>query len=130
MAGAGFESVTESERAKCGISARASAPNRKAVTVDVSVLDEISGAIDTVIDIYDAPLSLESFSIFTAVARAAAVIYIEYRDAPASPYSIAYLSDAELAEVGPPWLRRSEGVFCSPARRNPDSAADRNSHER
>ena len=85
MAGAGFESVAESQRAERGIAARASATNRQAVAVNVSALDKIARAIDAVIDIDDTPLALEPFSVCAAVTRAATVIYVEYGDPAASP---------------------------------------------
>ena len=42
-------------------------------------------AIRAVLDIDDPPLTIEPFSVFTPVARAAAVIYVEHGDPAASP---------------------------------------------
>src|SRR4029453_12028509 len=85
MAGAGFEDATESERAERGITARASAPDGKPVAVNFSTRHKMPCAIHAVIDIDDTPLTIESFSVSTAVARAAAVIYVEHGDPAASP---------------------------------------------
>ena len=86
MAGTGFENVAESQRAERRVAAGAAAADRQGGCRQLlRSLDEIARAIDTVIDIDDPPLALEPFSVRAAVARAAAVIYVEHGDPAASP---------------------------------------------
>ena len=67
MACAGFESVTESERAEGGISPGASSSDGKPVPIDLTAFYKIPGAIDAVIYVNNSPAAFESFSVFTAV---------------------------------------------------------------
>ena len=85
MAGAGFENVAESERAQRSVAAGAAAADRQAVAVDLAAFREIARAVDAIVDIDDAPLAVEPFSVCAAVAGAAAIIDIEHRDAAAGP---------------------------------------------
>src|SRR5262245_45344990 len=85
VTGAGFEEVTESQRAESRVSSGAASSDRKSVAVDLSTRDKIPCAIHAVIHIDDTPSTLEPLSVCAAVTRAAPVIHIENRDAPAGP---------------------------------------------
>ena len=84
IACAGFK-VTESHRAKGGVTSGTAAVNRKAVWVTSSSLGQKPCSVDTIIDVYDAPVTVESFAIGAAVTCAAAIINIQHSDAPAGP---------------------------------------------
>src|SRR5262245_44322708 len=85
VAGAGFEEVTESQRAEGCVSSGASSSVGKSVAVDVSTLDKIACAIYAVIHIDDTPSTLEPLSVCATVTGTAPVIHVEYGNTAASP---------------------------------------------
>ena len=111
VAGAGFENIAEGERAQRRVAAGAAAGDHQAVAVDFAAFGQIARAVDAIVDVDDAPLAVEPFAIRAAVAGAAAVVHVEHGDAAAGPVLNRNLSDAELGDVGPPWLITSSGGF-------------------
>src|SRR5262245_5303280 len=83
VAGAGFEEVTESQRAEGCVSSGAGSSDRYSVAVDISALDKIPCAIYAVIHIDDTPSTLEPLSVCAPVTGTAAVIHVEYSNTPA-----------------------------------------------
>ena len=68
VAGAGFEYVAESQRAQRRVAAGAAAADRQAVAVDFAALGEIARAVGAVVDVDNAPVAVQSFTIGPAVA--------------------------------------------------------------
>ena len=85
VAGTGSEDVAKCERAERRVAAGAAAAYGQPIAVNFAALREIARALDAVIDIDDAPASVQPFSIGAAVARAAAVVDVEDGDAAAGP---------------------------------------------
>src|SRR5258708_33276485 len=85
IARAGPEDVVEGQGGEGGVAAGAAAADHQAVRVGASGADEVTSAIDTILDIDDAPLSIETVAIGAPIAAAAAVIHIEHADAAARP---------------------------------------------
>src|SRR5258708_24232789 len=85
IARAGPEDVVEGQGGEGGVAAGAAAADHQALRVGASGADEVTRAIDAILDIDDAPLSIETIAIFAPIAAAAAVIHIEHADAAARP---------------------------------------------
>src|SRR5690349_9548876 len=68
VAGACFENVAKRKRAKGRIATRAAAANRQPVPIGFAGSDEITGGVDAIVDIDDAPAAVEAFSVCTAIA--------------------------------------------------------------
>src|SRR5262245_42314997 len=85
VTGAGFEEVTESQRAESRVSSGAASSDRESVAVDVSTLDKIPCAIHAVIHIDDTPSTLEPLSVCAAVTGTAPVIHVEYGNTSTGP---------------------------------------------
>src|SRR6185503_15341156 len=85
VAGAGAERVTESQRAKRRVTARAAAGNHQAFAIDFALLNQITRAICTIVYIHDSPLVLQSLAICTPKSGAATVVHIQHGYATAGP---------------------------------------------
>src|SRR5437660_9183905 len=59
--------------------------NGEAIAIDQATFHQVLCAIDAVIDINNAPLSIEPLAILPAIASATTIIYIQQGKAPASP---------------------------------------------
>ena len=100
--------------AQGGVTAGAAAADHQPVWVGVAILHRISGAVNAVVDIRDAPLELQAQSIRTAITRAAAIVHIDMLTPRLVQYCTASERVLEADAVGPPWLSTSTGAF-SPA---------------
>src|SRR5262245_2716052 len=85
VAGAGFEEVTESQRAKGCVTSGAASSDGNSVPVYVSTLDKIPCAIHAIVDIDDTPSILEPLSVCAAVTGTATVIHVEYGNTSTGP---------------------------------------------
>ena len=85
MTGSYLKGITEGERTQCCISTRATACNRESVAINITPLDEIVRAVDAVVNIDDAPLTIEAFAIWTPIACTPAVVHIENGKAATRP---------------------------------------------
>jgi hypothetical protein len=81
MARAAVKEVVERQRRERGVAARAAAGDDGALAVGPVLLRQESHAIDAVLDVDHAPISIEPLAILAPESRAAAVIHVEYRDA-------------------------------------------------
>src|SRR6516165_3822899 len=79
------KNVAERQRAQRGVTTRAAAADRHALAVYLSAGGQVFSAVDTVVDIDDAPLAAEPFAVGAPIARTAAIIDIENGKAPARP---------------------------------------------
>src|ERR1044071_6195768 len=85
VTGAGGETIAEGERAQGCIPPGAAAANRQAVGIDLAARDEMTRAVDAIIDVDDTPSPGEALSARATIPQAAAVIDIENGNATAGP---------------------------------------------
>src|SRR5207237_1961095 len=85
MAGAGFEEVAARHRPQYGVATGTAAGDRDAVTVNQAAVDQITGALDGVVHVDDAPLSVEALTILASVTGAAAVVDHQVAEAARGP---------------------------------------------
>src|SRR5262249_42621402 len=85
IAGAAAKYVMKHQRGERRVAACATAADHHAFRIDKPALDEEPCAVDAVLNVDDAPLTLQAVAGRAAEARAAAVIYVEDCDAAAGP---------------------------------------------
>src|SRR5579859_6452246 len=78
VTGTRFELIAERKYTQRGIAARTATRNCQAIAINPALFHEEFRAIDTVIYIYHAPLSIESLTIGSSVATTAAIVDIQY----------------------------------------------------
>src|SRR5262249_46287029 len=72
-----LEEISERERRQGGVAPCTAAADHDAFLINPPLRNEISGAIDAVVDIHDAPAEMQALAIGAAEARAAAIVDIE-----------------------------------------------------
>src|SRR5437588_9644066 len=85
VAGAGLEIVTKRQGAQRRISAGAAAIDHRSILIDIAALRQELRAINAIVDIDNAPGTVEPFAIRAAVAGAPAIIHVENSDATTGP---------------------------------------------
>ena len=74
-----------SQRAKRCVTSGAAAADHEPLRIGVSFLDQAARAGDAILDVYNAPSSLEPQPVGAAIAGAAAIIHVEHPNAAARP---------------------------------------------
>ena len=85
VAGASGKHVMENQRAEGCQPARAPAANRHSLRIHHSVFSQVSGRVDTIVDIDDAPLPVQPFPVHSSVSGAAAIVDIDDGKTAACP---------------------------------------------
>src|SRR6185437_8381570 len=85
VACARLKGIAEGDRAERRIAARAAAGDGQPLAIHQPLRRQIARAIDTVIQVYHAPLALQAVAIGAAIAGAAAIVHIEDGEATARP---------------------------------------------
>ncbi len=75
----------ERERRERRVAAGASAADDQACGIGLALLDEKPRRVDAVVDVHDAPVQVEAFTIRAAVTRTAAVVHVGHGKATARP---------------------------------------------
>ena len=81
------EHIAEGQCRQRRVAACASALDGQPVGVDIATLDEVPRGRHAIVDIDDAPLSVEAAAVFTSVAGAAAVVHVDDGD-PAAGHEL------------------------------------------
>ena len=85
VAGADLEHVFERQRREGRVSPGAASAHYETVAVHFALSHEVERGVDAVVDIHDAPLSVESTPVLGSVAGAAAVVHVHNGDAATGP---------------------------------------------
>src|SRR5579884_3032838 len=85
VAGTGFEDIAEGERTERGVASCTATGNGQAITINQTAFHQILCSVHTIININNAPLPFESFTVSSPIAGAATVIHVEYGNASACP---------------------------------------------
>src|SRR5207302_657126 len=85
VTGPALKKVTEHQRGERRVAAGAAAGDDAPILVNRALPDQEFRAVDTVVDVDDTPVAVQSLPIGAAEAGAAAVIDIEHRDPAARP---------------------------------------------
>ena len=85
VAGACTEDVRTGQCRERRVAARAAAADRQPAAVGSALLDHRERSGHAVLDVHDSPLAVETFAVAAAEARAAPVVDVEDREAPAGP---------------------------------------------
>jgi hypothetical protein len=91
-----------SQCAKRRVTAGAAAADHEPPGVGVSLLDQDAGAGDAVLDVDNAPSTLEPKPVRTAIAGAAAIIHVKHPTPRLVQYCVESESALDAADVGPP----------------------------
>jgi hypothetical protein len=76
MAGSGLEDIFESQRSQGCVATGAATIDRQAVWVGVSLGNDLQRSVTAVVNVHNPPVAVQSFSVLSAVAGAAAVIHV------------------------------------------------------
>src|SRR6185369_9446158 len=85
MTGAGFEVISKRQRTKRRVAAGTATVNHRSIWINLGPGREELCSINTVVDIHNAPGSVQSFAIGAAIAGATAVVHIQDSNAAAGP---------------------------------------------
>src|SRR5688572_4038837 len=85
MTGTGGKRVVEHQRAQRRVAPRAASANGHSPGIDISAIGEVVRGGDAVFDIHNSPLAIQPLAVFTAIARAAAIIDIDDSKSPSGP---------------------------------------------
>ena len=82
---AGFKQVVKGEGGEHGITAGTAATNHDALGVGEALVDQVLSTGDHIIDIFNAPGTVEGLSIGSAITRTAAIIHVEHSKTSVGP---------------------------------------------
>src|SRR5215472_11270136 len=85
IAGAGFERIVEVQGTESSVTAGAASADCEAFGIDTAVVSKESGAIQTIVDVNNAPLALQPFAVGAAIPGATTVVHVENGEAAAGP---------------------------------------------
>src|SRR5262249_38665469 len=81
----GLKHITKRECTKSRVPTSASASNYQSGTISQSTLNYVTCSVDTIINIDDSPVSLETVTIRTSISAAAAIINIKHGNPTTGP---------------------------------------------
>ena len=85
ITGAGFEIIAKRQRTERRVAARAAPVDHRSILVGLTARRQKLRAVHAIVDIDNSPIAIQSFAIFAAIARAAAVVNVEHRHAATGP---------------------------------------------
>src|SRR5438034_10480689 len=85
IAGTGLEEIPKSQSAHGGIATSTPSFYGDTIPIHLSILDEMTRAVDAVVNVNHAPLSVKAFPVGSPVACAASIVDVEHRYPPARP---------------------------------------------
>src|SRR5262249_47187905 len=85
VTGAAFEVRAEGQRGERRVTPGAASADDRPLPVGPTLLHDILGAVNAVVDVDDAPVEVQPIAVFAAVAGAAAVVHVENGNAAAGP---------------------------------------------